>query len=104
MKEPRDFGAEVLSLIGTIPAGKVLTYGDVAAMLGSRAARRVGAVLATEVKDEPWWRVVSAQGTLPVHLWDEALTMYGDEGTALLRTPERDDLLRVDLRRARWLP
>ena len=44
------------------PPGPAMTYGDVAAALGSRAARAVGAVMAHYGSDVPWWRVVRACG------------------------------------------
>ncbi len=52
------------AIIREIPAGRVMSYGDVAGRAGSRRhARRVGYALFT-LGDPgvPWWRVVNARG------------------------------------------
>ncbi len=60
-----DFEDSVVAVVRSIPAGEVLTYGEVAAEAGRPgAARAVGRVLATTVEDVPWWRVVNARGRL----------------------------------------
>lgn len=59
------FHARVAAVVRTVPAGRVTTYGDVAAALGSpRVARHVGWALAAlpEGTDVPWHRVINAQG------------------------------------------
>ena len=43
-----------------------MSYGDVAAAIGSRAARGVGQVMAYYGSDVPWWRVVRAGGHPPL--------------------------------------
>ena len=40
------FVERVLAVVEAIPPGRVMTYGDVAATLGSRAARMVGQIMA----------------------------------------------------------
>jgi alkylated DNA nucleotide flippase Atl1 len=62
---PTPFAERVLDLVATIPPGSVLTYGDVAERLGSRAPRAVGTALARFGGGVPWWRVVRADGGLP---------------------------------------
>jgi alkylated DNA nucleotide flippase Atl1 len=47
---------EVLEIVDQIPEGKVLTYGDVAELVGSRGARFVGNVMSRYGSDVPWWR------------------------------------------------
>lgn len=96
-----DFGAAVAELVRLIPAGHVMTYGDVATALGSRASRAVGKVMAHEGADLPWWRVVRAGGLPPVRHEARALEHYRAEGTPLL---ERSSAWRIDMRRARWSP
>lgn len=57
-----DFRARVVQIVELIPAGKVLSYGDVATLAGSaRAARAVGTILKTATEDLPWHRVVNGQ-------------------------------------------
>jgi alkylated DNA nucleotide flippase Atl1 len=93
-----DFVESVIRVIEAIPPGEVLTYGDVAAVVGSRAARAVGRVLARYGHALPWWRVVRADGTFLRGFETAALAEYERE-----RTPLRivGGVQRVDLRSAR---
>ena len=62
----RSFRARVLAAVRRIPAGKVATYGDVAALAGSpRAHRAVGNIM-RECRDPgvPCHRVIGAGGAL----------------------------------------
>ena len=65
----------VLCAVECIPTGRVVSYGDLAELVGT-SARRVGAIMASAGPGVPWWRVVNASGRLPGHLVAEA-----DEGT-----------------------
>lgn len=60
------FAERVREVVGGLPAGEVVTYGEVAAMAGRPgAARGAGAVLAASGGERlPWWRVVYASGRL----------------------------------------
>ncbi len=106
MSAPLDFGGAVLLIVGDIPAGRVMTYGDIAAELGSRGARAVGRVMATEGSRVPWWRVVRADGRPAAGHEVEALIHYRDEGTPLRAGAADDDVhaYRLDLHAARWAP
>lgn len=65
--DTRQLRAKVYELMEALPADKVTTYGDLAAMAGSpRAARVVGGVAHTGPTDLPWHRLVNAQGGLAV--------------------------------------
>jgi len=97
------FVEAVLDIVDSIPAGRVMTYGDIAAVLGSRAARVVGQVMAHYGADAPWWRVIRAGGHPPVDHEDRALEHYRAEQTPLLVGSAADGY-RVDLKRARWRP
>ncbi len=68
------FEDAVRAVVAGIPAGEVLTYGEVAAEAGSAgAARAVGGVLARSAGALPWWRVVTSTGRLvPGHEADHA--------------------------------
>lgn len=61
------FTARVIDIIQSIPEGKVMTYGQVAALAGSpRAARQVVRILhsMSEKYNLPWHRVVNKQGEI----------------------------------------
>lgn len=105
------FAELVLELTERIPAGRVMTYGDVAEYLEQGGPRQVGRVMALYGGAVPWWRVVRADGALlPGHEL-RALAAYQAEGTPLRQVRGRgpapgstaaEDLPRVDLARARW--
>ena len=97
-----DFVTRVLEVVDAIPPGRVMTYGDVAAAIGSRAARGVGQVMAYYGSDVPWWRVVRASGHPAPGHDARALEHYRTEGTPLSRTSS--GAWRVDLARARSTP
>lgn len=82
-----DFVEAVLSVVESIPPGKVMSYGQVAAQFGSRSARGVGWVMARYGSDVPWWRVVQASGKPPSCHENSAREHYDDEGTPLHRSP-----------------
>jgi len=91
----------VLEVVASIPGGMVMSYGDVAAAIGSRAARGVGQVMAYYGADVPWWRVVRASGHPAVDHESRALEHYRAEGTPLRWA---GGVFRVDLARARYTP
>lgn len=98
--EPSDFARWVLDAVDRIPAGAVLTYGDIAEYVaadnaGRRAPRAVGAVMARYGSEVPWHRVVYGDGRLPYRHQVRAARLLRAEGV-----PVRDG--RVDLARARW--
>lgn len=96
-----DFVSRVLEVVAAIPPGHVMAYGDVAAALGSRAARAVGSVMAHYGSEVPWWRVVRASGHPAIDHESRALEHYRAEGTPLRWS---GDAFRVDLTRARYTP
>jgi alkylated DNA nucleotide flippase Atl1 len=63
-----DFRERVHLKVQEVPAGKLTTYGGVAAALGSKSvARHVGWALRDgncEAEGTPWWRVVNAKGEI----------------------------------------
>lgn len=98
-----DFASRVLDVVAAIPAGRAMTYGDVAAAIGSRAPRGVGQVMAYAGGEVPWWRVVRASGQPAVGHEARALEHYRAEGMPL-RWSRDGGTFRVDLRTARWVP
>lgn len=100
------FVSRVYALVRRVPRGRVVTYGQVAAMLGHpRAARAVGTALrkldGPLLGNVPWQRVVNAAGAVSRR-----------EGFGPMEQRERlrregvrfDRHGRVDLERARWEP
>lgn len=91
----------VLDLVDRIPAGRAMTYGTVAEVVGEQLGRggprQVGQVLSRAGAGVPWWRVVNAAGRPPAHAAAEALDRLRAEGC-----PLRDS--RVVLRGAIWWP
>lgn len=60
-----DFAKRVCSLVLQIPKGRVMTYGQIAALCGSaKAARIVGGIAHYGDPDLPWQRVVNKHGGL----------------------------------------
>ncbi len=96
---PTPFAERVLDLVATIPPGHVLTYGDVAERLGSRAPRAVGTALARFGGSVPWWRVVRAGGLLAPGHEVAAAEHLRAEGVAFSVTRDGE---RVDLDRYGW--
>ena len=90
-----DFAEAVLDLVESIPPGRVLSYGDIAELLGRGGPRAVGTVLARYGSGVPWWRVLRTSGLPPRCHERAALTHYADEGT-----PVRGG--RVVMAQARW--
>jgi alkylated DNA nucleotide flippase Atl1 len=69
----------VRSVVAAIPAGQVLSYGEVAARSGLRSARLVGRTLA-ETHDLPWHRVVRADGSPTPRLAAQQIPLLRAEG------------------------
>jgi methylated-DNA-protein-cysteine methyltransferase-like protein len=73
------FCQQVYGIVRSIPAGKVMTYGGIAALIPcpegydplsySRIrARWVGYALKACPEDVPWWRVVNAKGRVSLRM------------------------------------
>ncbi|PAB59992.1 MGMT family protein [Anaeromicrobium sediminis] len=73
------FTLKVIEVIKNIPRGKVMTYGQIAAIGGNpRSARQVSRILHSMSRkhDLPWHRVINSQGKISLK----------DEGYMLQRT------------------
>ena len=112
LREPSpDFIDQVLAIVNSIPAGRVMTYGDVADAVtphadlagttGSYGARLVGNVMSRFGANVPWWRVIRSTGHPPRFHEAKALPFYRAEQTPLIGP---DDSYRIDLKRARHEP
>ena len=94
---PDDYVELVLEVVEQIPPGRVMTYGDIAELLGRGGPRQVGAVMSRSGAPVPWWRVIRADGQPVRGLESVALERLVAEGC-----PVRNG--RVQLRTARWVP
>ena len=81
------FTRRVYAVVAAIPPGRILSYGDVAAMAGRpRAPRAVGGALSAlpDDRDVPWWRVVSSTGRISTssihHVAQVQRALLKDEG------------------------
>jgi alkylated DNA nucleotide flippase Atl1 len=91
-----ELAARMLDIVAAVPAGRVTTYGDIAARAGSRSPRLAGRVLAELSDDDtPWHRVVRADGTPAPHLVERQSILLAAEGVPVVNG-------RVDLRHYRW--
>ena len=91
-----EFVDSVYDVVDTIPAGRVVTYGDIAEHLGQGGPRRVARVMAQCQGAVAWHRVIRSTGVPAEQVRARQLELLAAEGTPLL------DGSRVDLRRARW--
>ena len=92
---PSAYARQVLDVVDRIPAGRVLSYGDVAELMGRGSARTVGAVMSGHGREVPWHRVVQASGRPAEPLLREALALLVAEGCPVVGE-------RVLMARARW--
>ena len=96
------FPRAVWRLVRRIPPGRVVTYGQIAALRGlPRAARAVGLAMRECPGDVPWHRVVNASGGISVRARMESMVTQ-----RMLLTREGVPLRngRVRLTRHRWRP
>jgi methylated-DNA-protein-cysteine methyltransferase-like protein len=100
------FGHKAIAVIRRIPAGRVATYGQVAALAGSpRAAIIVGQILRHQTASAqlPWQRVINREGRISINNIE-----YPAEAQAeLLRAEgvvvkERNGTYFIDLKRFQW--
>ena len=65
MEPSSSFSSDVYKIVERIPAGRVMTYGQIAAVCGHpRAARQVGQAAHWGPHGLPWQRVVHKDGSL----------------------------------------
>ena len=74
----------VRALVASIPAGRVSTYGDIAAVAGLSSPRIVGWIMRTDSSDLPWHRVITASGRPARHLTTRQLELLRAEGILAL--------------------
>lgn len=108
MEKPlENFRQRVEAVVAQIPEGRVMTYGQIAALCGNaRAARIVGGIAHFGDPELPWQRVVNKQGGLAAgypggrqahaqHLQNEGIKInqhyYVADVTTLIWWPVRDE-------------
>lgn len=96
------FKERVYEIVGQIPKGRVMTYGQIAALAGAAwAAWEVGQIAHTGPSDLPWQRVVNKRGGLakgyPGGLEGHKKALEA-EGTSVNLDYE------VDIRKLLWQP
>ena len=92
-----ELAGRMLDVVAGIPAGRVATYGDVAAMAGSSSPRLAGFVLSQLAdEDTPWHRVLRANGTPAPHIAAEQIRRLRAEKVEVVDG-------KVNLKRFRWI-
>ena len=73
---------QVLAAVELVPPGRVVSYGDLAELVGIDP-RQVGQIMARCGGDVPWWRVCNSYGDPPAGLRAEVLDRWLDEGITI---------------------
>jgi methylated-DNA-protein-cysteine methyltransferase-like protein len=98
------FTIKAIDTIKQIPAGKVMTYGQIAAHAGSpRGARQVARLLHSMSSKHqlPWHRVVNAQGQIVIH---EEEARFAQQAILEQEGIEVDARGKIDLSRYQYKP
>ncbi len=69
----------VLRAVEQVPRGHVVSYGDIAALVGI-GPRQVGSIMKAYGGNVAWWRVTNAAGDLPPPLRERARQAWAQEG------------------------
>jgi methylated-DNA-protein-cysteine methyltransferase-like protein len=97
-----EFEEQVLTIIGAIPTGKVVTYGQIAKMSGYAShARMVGRILKSLPKDStlPWYRVINSQGRIS---FPEGSDKFNEQKMRLESEHVVIKNNRIELRKFQW--
>ena len=101
--DDKTYREAVYAIVRQIPVGMVMTYGQLALILGEGyTARTVGYVMHGADESVPWQRVINSQGkcstgrlTIPMNLQQDLLeaegVIFNDKG-------------KCDLRKSQWCP
>ena len=94
------YARRVLDVVDAIPAGRVLSYGDVAECLAAGSPRSVGRILARYGHEVPWHRVVMADGRPAPGKERRQLGLLLRDRTPVVTLPSGE--VRVLMPAARW--
>lgn len=102
------FGERVEALVRQIPKGRVMTYGQIAALCGNaRAARIVGGVAHFGDPELPWQRVVNKSGGLAAGYPGGRVAHKAHleaEGFEVTELDDEPGNYKVDVARLLWSP
>lgn len=99
----KEFTQRVYELVAQIPQGRVMTYGQVAAVCGAAwAAWEVGQIAHTGPTDLPWHRVVNKQGGLAAGWPGGGRAAHADR--LIAEGIEVSDDYKIDVSRLLWSP
>lgn len=99
----KDYRERVYRLVRSIPRGRVMTYGQIAEILGDGyTPRTVGFVMHGSDDKTPWHRVINAQGACSTG----RLVLPADKQQRLLAAEgvEFNERGRCELQRYLWIP
>jgi len=96
-EESIDYADAVHQLAMMVPPGAVLSYKDVAELLGSGGARQAGKAMGSAPTGTPWWRIIRSNGSMAPALESEARIHWEEENLA---APGRN----VSMKTKRWNP
>jgi len=105
-----NFYTKVYKITKLIPRGKVATYGQIAALIGSpRGARMVGwAMHAMDgglLEQTPWQRVINREGristTCELHTAEEQARLLRKDGVKVIK---KNNSYYIDLNKYLWQP
>jgi methylated-DNA-protein-cysteine methyltransferase-like protein len=110
--DPRAYAAQVYDIVRMIPSGRVMTYGQIAALIlpppgvdplqyQKLSPRWVGTAMAHCQDDVPWQRVINSQGKVSERPGMGMMVqrkLLEQEGVVF------DERERVDLKRYQWTP
>ncbi len=103
LKPTREFRQCVCDLVAQIPPGRVMSYGQIAALCGHpRAARIVGQIAHWGPPELPWQRVVNKQGGLAGGYTDGGIATHRRLLEAEGVVVNQDN--KVDIDRLIWWP
>ena len=102
MQSDQSFKEDIYKLVAQIPQGRLMTYGQIAALCGRpRAAWEVGQIAHFGPTELPWHRVVNKQGGLAKG-WPGGVgiqrQLLADEGVLT------NESLQVDILKLQWWP